>query len=121
MTKSTAYFVKFSLRHCPKFLFFSCIVQICSSLNVIFNLIFARRILDALFVWHQLNQAVYYVILFGSINLVLQVLRNIFYLFSTNEKNELQKEFELFLYKKLGLCDYEILEDSGESLESNWI
>ncbi len=110
MTKSAAYFVKFSLRHCPKFLFFSCIVQICSSLNVIFNLIFARRILDALFVWHQLNQAVYYVILFGSINLVLQVLRNIFYLFSTNEKNELQKEFELFLYKKLGLCDYERIE-----------
>ena len=63
-----------------------------------------------MFVWHQLNQAVYYVILFGSINLVLQVLRNIFYLFSTNEKNELQKEFELFLYKKLGLCDYERIE-----------
>lgn len=110
MIKSAAYFVKFSLRHRPKYLFFSCMNQICSSLIVIFNLIFARKILDALFEWNQLDQAVYYVIMFGIINLVLQALENIFDMFSTNEKNELQKEFELFLYRKLGLCDYERIE-----------
>lgn len=110
MIKSAVYFVKFSFRHRPKYLVFSCFDQICISANAISGIIFARLILDALFEWHKPMQAVWCVVLLGLTNLVLQSLENIFHMYAVNEKNELRKEFELFLYGRLASCDYEKIE-----------
>ncbi|MDE6874128.1 MAG: hypothetical protein K2P87_06685, partial [Lachnospiraceae bacterium] len=48
------------------------------------------------------------VLVFGS--MVLKLLSNAASIAAANEKNELQKSFELYLYRNLATCDYENIE-----------
>lgn len=110
MSESILYFIKFGFRHNPKYLLYSIAVQLINSAAVILGVFIPKFIVDELFVDQNSKNAFMAgaVLVFGS--MVLKLLSNAASIAAANEKNELQKSFELYLYRNLATCDYENIE-----------
>ncbi len=110
MFASTMYFIKFSYKNKPKYLFYSIVVQLLNSAAIILGLFVPKMIVDELFVNRNCINAFLAgaVLVFGS--MILKLLSNAAGMVAANEKNELQKSFGLYLYRNLATCDYENIE-----------
>lgn len=110
MLVSTMYFIKFSYKHNPKYLFYSIATQLINSVAIVLGVFMPKMIMDALFVNQNSTNAFIAgaVLVFGS--MLLKLLSNVVSIAAANEKNELQKSFGLYLYRNLATCDYENIE-----------
>lgn len=110
MLASMMYFLKFSFKHNPKYLFFSIGTQIFNSAAIILGIYMPKIIIDELFINHNGKNSFMAgaVLVFGG--MFLKLLSNVISNEANNEKNELQKSFEVYLYRNLATCDYENIE-----------
>ncbi len=93
MLASIMYFIKFSHKHNPKYLFFSITEQLLNSAVIILGIFMPKIIVDELFVKHNsTNSFIAGVILvFGG--MLLKLLSNVMSINAINEKNELQSSW----------------------------
>lgn len=110
MLASTMYFIKFSYKHNPNYLFYSIAAQLIHSAAIVLSVFLPKMIVDELFVNQNSTNAFLAgaVLVFGS--MLLKLLLNAVSIAAANEKNELQKSFGVYLYRNLATCDYENIE-----------
>lgn len=110
MLASIMYFIKFSYKHNPKYLFFSVATQLINSAVIILGVLMPKIVVDELFVNHNSTNSFIAgtILVFGG--MLLKLLSNVISINAANEKNELQKSFGMYLYRNLATCDYENIE-----------
>lgn len=110
MSASIVYFIKFAFQHNKKYLFYNIALQLINSSVIILGVLMPKFIVDELFVNQNSSKAFLAgaVLVFGS--MVLKLFSNVVSIAAANEKNELQKSFEVYMYRNLATCDYENIE-----------